>query len=110
MFGIASSLAIFQSTMDDLLQDTPHVAVYLDDILVTDRAEENLKNLGKVGKYQAAFEAQSLRFPRFWSGKDVVLSCDTWPYGVEGWRMDLNSWLGMCNIFSQKQKKWWFLL
>ena len=34
-FGISSAPAIFQRTMDSLLQGVPHVAVYLDDILIT---------------------------------------------------------------------------
>lgn len=59
------------------------MAVYLDDILVASRAKANLKNFEEVGEYQFAFEAQSVLFPRFWFGKDVVLFCDTWPYGVE---------------------------
>lgn len=39
VFGVASS-PIFQRTMDNLLQNLSHVAVYLDDILVTGRTEE----------------------------------------------------------------------
>ena len=34
VFGVASSPAIFQRTMDNLLQNIPYVAVYRDDILV----------------------------------------------------------------------------
>ena len=34
-FGISAAPAIFQRLMETLLQDLPHVAVYLDDILVT---------------------------------------------------------------------------
>ncbi|XP_035806354.2 uncharacterized protein K02A2.6-like [Amphiprion ocellaris] len=49
VFGVASSPAIFQRTMDNLLQNIPHVAVYLDDILVTGRTEEeHLRNLDRV--------------------------------------------------------------
>lgn len=33
-FGISSASAIFQRTMEGLLQGIPHVVVYLDDILV----------------------------------------------------------------------------
>ena len=48
-FGIASSPAIFQRTMDNLLQNLPKVTVYLDDILITgDSEEEHLENLEKV--------------------------------------------------------------
>ena len=39
VFGVASSPAIFQRTMDTLLQGIPHVAVYLDDILITGATE-----------------------------------------------------------------------
>ena len=34
-FGISSAPAIFQRTMDSLMQGLPHVAVYVDDILLT---------------------------------------------------------------------------
>lgn len=34
-FGIASAPAIFQKTMDTILQGIPHVICYIDDILVT---------------------------------------------------------------------------
>ncbi|XP_061883310.1 uncharacterized protein K02A2.6-like isoform X1 [Entelurus aequoreus] len=51
VFGVASSPAIFQRTMDTLLQGIPHVAVYLDDILVTGATEvEHLANLEEVLK------------------------------------------------------------
>jgi len=51
VFGVTSSPAIFQRTMDNLLQNIPHVAVYLDDILVTGKTEEeHLQNLDQVLK------------------------------------------------------------
>lgn len=51
VFGVASSPAIFQRTMDTLLQGIPHVAVYLDDILITGVTEaEHLANLEQVLK------------------------------------------------------------
>ncbi len=51
VFGVASSPAIFQHIMDNLLQNIPHVAVYLDDIVVTGRTEEeHLQNLDQVLK------------------------------------------------------------
>lgn len=46
VFGVASSPAIFQRTMENLLQGIPHVAVYLNDIL----EEEHLSNLDQVLK------------------------------------------------------------
>ena len=39
-FGVASTPAIFQHTKDSLLQDLPHVCVYLDDILITGPTDE----------------------------------------------------------------------
>ena len=39
-FGVASAPAIFQRTMDSLLQDLPQVCVYLDDILITGPTDE----------------------------------------------------------------------
>ncbi|KAL3976952.1 Rab-interacting lysosomal protein [Sarotherodon galilaeus] len=51
VFGVGSSPAIFQRTMDNLLQNIPGVAVYLDDILVTGKTEEeHLRNLEQVLK------------------------------------------------------------
>ncbi|RXN12042.1 putative protein K02A2.6-like protein [Labeo rohita] len=48
-FGVASSPAIFQHTMEGILQNIRHVTVYLDDILVTGaNDEEHLKNLEEV--------------------------------------------------------------
>ena len=40
-FGVASAPSVFQRTMDNLLQGLEHVAVYLDDILVTGRTQED---------------------------------------------------------------------
>ena len=39
-FGITSAPAIFQRTMDNLLQGLKHVSVYIDDILITGETEE----------------------------------------------------------------------
>ena len=48
-FGVSSAPAIFQRTMDNLLQGIPQVCVYLDDILVTGKStEEHFKNLEEV--------------------------------------------------------------
>lgn len=48
-FGVASAPAIFQRTMEGLLKEIPHVAVYLDDILVSGENEaDHLKNLDEV--------------------------------------------------------------
>ena len=48
-FGISSAPAIFQRTMDTILQGIPNVICYIDDILVTGSTEENhLSNLSDV--------------------------------------------------------------
>jgi len=48
-FGIASSPAIFQKTMDCILQGVDGVMCYLDDLLIMGTtAEEHLRNLEKV--------------------------------------------------------------
>lgn len=48
-FGIASAPATFQRLMENILQDIPHVCVYLDDILITGKTEaEHLQILDKV--------------------------------------------------------------
>ena len=50
-FGVASAPALFQRTMENLLQGLKHVCVYLDDILVTGSSErEHLENLAEVLK------------------------------------------------------------
>ena len=48
-FGVASAPAVFQKTMDAILQGMPHVICYLDDILVTGSTEkEHNDNLDEV--------------------------------------------------------------
>ena len=48
-FGIASAPAIFQRVMEGLLQNIPGVIIYLDDVLITGRTnEEHLRSLEKV--------------------------------------------------------------
>ena len=48
-FGVHSAPAIFQRTMEGLLKGIPHVAVYIDDILVSGKTEEDhMKTLDEV--------------------------------------------------------------
>lgn len=48
-FGVASSPAIFQRTMEGILGGIPNVAIYLDDILISGPSEQmHLKNLEEV--------------------------------------------------------------
>ena len=48
-FGVASAPAVFQKTMDTVLQGLPKVICYLDDILITGSSEqEHLENVEKV--------------------------------------------------------------
>ena len=48
-FGVSLAPAIFQRTMDNLLQGIPQVCVYLDHILVTGKStKEHLKKLDRV--------------------------------------------------------------
>ena len=48
-FGIASAPALFQRTIEGILQGIPNVSVYLDDILISGKTDEvHLKNLDEV--------------------------------------------------------------
>ena len=48
-FGVASAPAIFQRTMDTILQGLSHVQCYIDDIIVTGTDdEEHIRNLEEV--------------------------------------------------------------
>ena len=48
-FGVSAAPAIFQRTMENLLQGMSHVCVYLDDVLITGHTDaEHLNNLSEV--------------------------------------------------------------
>ena len=48
-FGVSTAPAIFQRTIDSLLQGIPNVCAYLDDIIITGKTEEeHLQNLSAV--------------------------------------------------------------
>jgi len=49
-FGIASAPSIFQRIMDTMLQDIPNTICYLDNILVTDKNDDHIKNLEEILK------------------------------------------------------------
>ena len=48
-FGISSAPAVFQRTMETLLQGIPNISVYIDDILITGKSdEEHMQTLEEV--------------------------------------------------------------
>jgi len=48
-FGVSAAPAVFQRSIETLLQGIPNVSVYLDDILVTEKTEsEHLEHLSEV--------------------------------------------------------------
>lgn len=66
-FGIASAPAIFQRTMEGILQGIPHVLVYIDDILVADGStSEHLETLERVmsrlGQYGVRLKEAKCKF------------------------------------------------
>ena len=61
-FGVASAPAIFQRTIEGILRGIPHVCVYIDDILVTGKSEE--EHLQTVDEVLSRLEAAGLRLKR----------------------------------------------
>ena len=69
-FGISSAPAIFQRTMDSLLQDLPGVVTYLDDVLVTgSNKNEHLQNLDRA-RLEEIYKVQ-----RMTDNKPIVVHC-----------------------------------
>ena len=58
-FGVASAPAIFQRTMENILQGIPHVTVYLDDILITGTDDQS--HLTTLSTVLARLEQAGLR-------------------------------------------------
>ena len=61
-FGVASAPAIFQRTIESILRGIPHVCVYIDDILVTGKSQE--EHLQTVDEVLSRLEAAGLRLKR----------------------------------------------
>ena len=73
MVLISSAPGIFQCTMENLLQGVPHTVVYLDDILITGRTEEeHLRNLTEVLKRLREAGLKLKRNKCFFLAKSVV--------------------------------------
>ena len=39
-YGPSTAVALFQNVMEGLLGDIPHTGIYLDDVIITGRSEE----------------------------------------------------------------------
>lgn len=61
-FGVASAPAIFQRTMERVLQGIPGVVIYLDDILITGKDEN--EHLTRLAQVLQCLEAHELRLKR----------------------------------------------
>ena len=69
-FGVASAPAVFQRTIESLLQRIQRVVAYIDDILITGESEqEHLKNLDEVLK---RLEAAGLRLKQVYDGRSGI--------------------------------------
>ena len=69
LFGVASAFAIWQRTIDQILQNIPGTQVILDDIIITGKTEQgHLENLHQVLKqmrhYNMRAEITKCEFPR----------------------------------------------
>ena len=61
-FGIASAPSMFQRVIESILQDIPNVCVYLDDILVTGKTDE--EHLHTLEEVLARLQAAGIRLHR----------------------------------------------
>ena len=61
-FGITSAPAIFQRTMDNLLQGLKRVVVYIDDILITGESDE--EHLATLNEVLSRLETAGVRLKR----------------------------------------------
>ncbi|KAM7302024.1 uncharacterized protein ISCGN_017541 [Ixodes scapularis] len=98
-FGVASAPAIFQREMDNLFRGMRHVAVYLDDILVTGTDDgDHLQNLRKVlTLLQDAglkLRLDKLAWPRHPAKIEAVLKAPK-PKS----KKELQSYLGLINFY-----------
>lgn len=69
-FGVASAPGIFQRVMESLLNGIPGVTVYLDDVLVTGRTEE--EHLSALEEVLHRMSAAGLRLRRVFMTPSVV--------------------------------------
>ena len=61
-FGVPAAPSIFQRTMEGLLQGIPYVSIYLDDILITGKSDE--EHLATLDKVLSRLEEAGLRLKR----------------------------------------------
>ena len=60
-FGVSSAPAIFQRIMEGILQGIPNVAVYIDDILVTGKTDEEHLESGHTGQSPHRLQERRLK-------------------------------------------------
>ena len=107
MFGIASAPAIFQQTMEKILQGLPCVTLYINDILITGRNDKLLlEALEKVQKEKCIFMQPSVEYLRYIIDKEGLHAT---PVKVEAITKapeprnvnELRSFLGLVNNYGK---------